>query len=181
MSIAHALPEKARQHLVHCLRGAGYTPPPAMRLFGQQESVSAKAARLGAEVTALINWVIDVDSWLLDEDVDAARAAEIALHITIERQGGESAAEAARRWWARRPADVADMMRQAWRIEVGDARADAVEQADAILRAAGLPTHSEALEALHTAYADIQRLPGHTIDMLGRIEASRRDIAEAAA
>lgn len=28
------------------------------------------------------------------------------------------------------------------------------------------------LEALRVAYADIQRLPGHTIDMLGRIEAA---------
>lgn len=28
------------------------------------------------------------------------------------------------------------------------------------------------LEALHLAYGDIQRLPGHTIDMLGRIEAA---------
>lgn len=52
-----------------------------------------------------------------------------------------------------------------------DARADAIAQADAILRAAGLATYSESLEALRTAYADIQRLPGHTIDMLGRIEA----------
>ncbi|MCA6302834.1 MAG: hypothetical protein IM629_12910 [Phenylobacterium sp.] len=123
MSTAHALPEKARQHLAHCLREAGYTPPPAMRLFGQQESVSAKAARLGAEVTALLNWSSDVESWLHGDDVDAAREAEIALHITIERHGGESAAEAARRWWARRPADVADMMRQAWRIEAGEAAA----------------------------------------------------------
>lgn len=28
------------------------------------------------------------------------------------------------------------------------------------------------LEALRAAYSDIQRLPGHTIDMLGRIEAA---------
>lgn len=53
-----------------------------------------------------------------------------------------------------------------------DARAGATSQADAILREAGLLTYSEALEALRTAYADIQRLPGHTIDMLGRIEAA---------
>ncbi len=51
-----------------------------------------------------------------------------------------------------------------------ESEADAIAQADAILRAAGLSTYSEALEALRIAYADIQRLPGHTIDMLGRIE-----------
>lgn len=28
------------------------------------------------------------------------------------------------------------------------------------------------LDALRAAYSDIQRLPGHTIDMLGRIEAA---------
>jgi hypothetical protein len=28
------------------------------------------------------------------------------------------------------------------------------------------------LDALRVAYSDIQRLPGHTIDMLGRIEAA---------
>ena len=30
----------------------------------------------------------------------------------------------------------------------------------------------ELLDALRAAYSDIQRLPGHTIDMLGRIEAA---------
>lgn len=31
---------------------------------------------------------------------------------------------------------------------------------------------SELLDALRAAYSDIQRCPGHTIDMLGRIEAA---------
>lgn len=41
-------------------------------------------------------------------------------------------------------------------------------QAEANLIAAA----PELLEALRAAYSDIQRLPGHTIDMLGRIEAA---------
>lgn len=53
---------------------------------------------------------------------------------------------------------------------MNQSQADTVARVDAILHAAGLSTYSEALDALRTAYADIQRLPSHTVDMLGRIE-----------
>lgn len=43
----------------------------------------------------------------------------------------------------------------------------------AFAAAYGLPVAAQGLvAALRVAYSDIQRLPGHTIDMLGRIEAA---------
>lgn len=44
---------------------------------------------------------------------------------------------------------------------------------DAFAAAYGLPVAApDLVAALRVAYSDIQRLPGHTIDMLGRIEAA---------
>lgn len=57
-------------------------------------------------------------------------------------------------------------------IRENDKREEYADQA-AFAAAYGLPVAPpDLVVALRVAYSDIQRLPGHTIDMLGRIEAA---------
>lgn len=54
-----------------------------------------------------------------------------------------------------------------------DRKSERYPDQDAFAAAYGLPVAAQGLvAALRVAYSDIQRLPGHTIDMLGRIEAA---------
>lgn len=62
-----------------------------------------------------------------------------------------------------------------------DCKAPTAIDAEMFFRAVALLNAApKLLEALHLAYGDIQRLPGHTIDMLGRIEAEQREYELAA-
>lgn len=123
MTIRDAMPTAALHHAAACLKEVGYVPRQPRRIFGPSEPQSAGAARLGAEVQAFINWVIDMREASRGVSTAApvsATDARIALHLALDGADLLDATDtaevsaAARRAWAADPGYVSELMKAAW-------------------------------------------------------------------